>query len=317
MNKLNRGDNTLITSYAFARNADIVFSEVVSEEEFSEIKPKNFTPILKQNSTILYKINEFILKENSVIFTSVQLIEELFKLLNKNEEFNNIKIVCSQGDEDFSSKLIIKKPKCVSKVYSINISTKDNSLIPIPIGLSNNYSPKNLIDKDFKTTNTSDFFNSKENFLYINFQENTNRLARDTIYKFFNSKEWAKVDLPNLSLNEYKRNLENSSFVLCPWGNGFDTHRVWESLYSGAIPITINHITYGYLEDLPVIFVDNFENLSKQFLEESIQNLSKNEYNFEKLYMDYWIKEIRGKEKVGDFNQIIKHSKFAELLLKD
>ena len=68
MNKLNRGDNTLITSYAFARNADIVFSEVVSEDEFSEIKPENFKPILKQNSTILYKINEFILKENSVIF---------------------------------------------------------------------------------------------------------------------------------------------------------------------------------------------------------------------------------------------------------
>ena len=80
-------------------------------------------------------------------------------------------------------------------------------------------------------------------------------------------KEWAKVEHPNLELNDYKKNLENSSFVLCPWGNGFDTHRIWESLYSGSIPIIENHLTYQYLESLPChLFIDNLVNLNEEYL---------------------------------------------------
>ena len=38
-------------------------------------------------------------------------------------------------------------------------------------------------------------------------------------------------------IEEYERDLLTSNFVLCPEGNGIDTHRVWEALYSGSIPI--------------------------------------------------------------------------------
>ena len=149
------------------------------------------------------------------------MIEELFKLLYQIKDFRNIKIICAQGDDEFSNILLEKKPNCVSKIYSTNVSAKNEKLIPIPIGLSNNYSPKNLLSKDFNKLNITDYFKSKENFLYVNFQENTNSSKRENIYSFFESKEWAKVEHPNLELNDYKKNLENSSFVLCPW-DGFD-----------------------------------------------------------------------------------------------
>lgn len=314
MNNFKNRDNKLINSYEFARNADIVFSEVVSNNEFSKLNLENFTVVFTQNSTILYKINNFTLRENAVIFTSIVLIEELFKLLNQIKDFKNIKIVCTQGDDEFSNILLEKKPNCVSKIYSTNVSAKNEKLIPIPIGLSNNYSPKNLLAKDFTNLNNTDYFKSKENFLYVNFQENTNSVKRENIYNIFEDKQWAKVDQPNLGLNDYKKNLENSAFVLCPWGNGFDTHRIWESLYSGSIPIIENHLTYQYLDSLPVVFIENFVDLDERYLYDSIKNLSQSEFNFEKLYMNYWINKIRQDEILGETGYIVKQSVFSNYL---
>ena len=37
--------------------------------------------------------------------------------------------------------------------------------------------------------------------------------------------------------SEYIESLKQHKFVLCPFGNGFDTFRTWEALYSGCIPI--------------------------------------------------------------------------------
>ena len=36
---------------------------------------------------------------------------------------------------------------------------------------------------------------------------------------------------------EYLKELSKYKFSLCPPGNGLDTHRVWESLLVGTIPI--------------------------------------------------------------------------------
>ena len=60
---------------------------------------------------------------------------------------------------------------------------------------------------------------------------------------------------------KYKHDLERFVFVLCPWGNGFDTHRIWETLYSGSIPVIKKHKTFEYLEGLPALFIDNYEDL--------------------------------------------------------
>ena len=43
---------------------------------------------------------------------------------------------------------------------------------------------------------------------------------------------------------EYIRNLFTHRFCLCPRGNGIDTHRMWEALYCGCIPIVKPYRTH-------------------------------------------------------------------------
>ena len=46
--------------------------------------------------------------------------------------------------------------------------------------------------------------------------------------EYFKNKNYVTFDNPNLDLNRYKEKLQSHKFVLCPPGNGLDTHRMWK-----------------------------------------------------------------------------------------
>lgn len=185
-------------------------------------------------------------------------------------------------------KLFQKKPKCVSKWYGININYEDEDLIPIPIGLANDYSPKNLLINDFLNTTQ---INEKKFKLYVNNRRNTNHKERDLTYTYFKNKDWCKLDEPTLDNQEYKNNLNNHLFILCPEGNGLDTHRIWESIYLGSVPVVKKHITHKSLDNLRVLKVDKFEDINLETLKQFEEN---NTYqDMKKIKIDYWIELIR------------------------
>lgn len=64
-----------------------------------------------------------------------------------------------------------------------------------------------------------------------------------------------------LSLREYTRNLHEYGFVLCPEGNGVDTHRVWETLYAGSTPVILQSSWANSLTDLgiPLVITKSWE----------------------------------------------------------
>lgn len=127
--------------------------------------------------------------------------------------------------------------------------------------------------------------------LYINNRKNTNHKERDYIYNSFNNTEWCKLDEPILTNKEYKENLDNHLFILCPEGNGVDTHRIWESLYLGSIPVVKNHITHSTLNDLNILKVNNFNEVNFELLKKFQADL--NYKDNKKLQIDYWMDLIR------------------------
>ena len=129
-------------------------------------------------------------------------------------------------------KIYFLKPKCISKWYSINVEFEEENLIPIPIGMT--IFTKNLQGRDLRSTP----FSEKQKTLYINFNKNTNHKNRNKIYQTYKNKDWAIIKQPTLSMEEYNNDIQKNLYVLSPWGNGVDTHRFWEALYSGSIPIS-------------------------------------------------------------------------------
>ena len=287
MKNINLEKNDYISSYKFARISDVVYSEVLTENQYKEINPKDHTVISRGKNIVFYKLNSFSLKENDIVFCNLSLINELFKHLNKINSFKNIKIITNQTDSSITKKIFDKKPICVSKWYSINIDHKDPNLISIPLGLSNDYSPKNPNANDFIKLSSNEKI-TKINNMYINYQQNTNLMERKMLFDLFKDEEWVDVDDPNLKLEEYVEKLNSYLFVFCPWGNGIETHRVWETLYAGSVPVLKYHPSYSSISNLPVLFVNNYKEINKKLLEEFRNEMKNKVYKFDKLSIKYW-----------------------------
>jgi hypothetical protein len=95
------------------------------------------------------------------------------------------------------------------------------------------------------------------------------------------------VDLPNLTYLEYLRKIKNHKFVLSPRGNGLDCHRTWEILMMKRVPVIKREGELRRLyNNIPVLFVDKWEDLNKLNLETLYTEFSFENQNY--LYTDFW-----------------------------
>ena len=99
-----------------------------------------------------------------------------------------------------------------------------------------------------------------------------------------------------LSQASFYESVIRSRFVLCPSGMGMDTHRLWETLVLGSIPIVEYSAGWdAVLHDLPVLFVRDFDEVTPDLLAESYPAiLSRGDrFDYRKLTKDWWVKGIK------------------------
>lgn len=171
----------------------------------------------------------------------------------------------------------------------ININYNHKKLSSIPIGLANDYCPITL--------KSSDIMNIKEvepkKLIYLNFNKQTNPQERESLYFHFKDTDTITVRNPKdiKDKNNYIEELIQHKFCMCPPGNGIDTHRVWECLYLGIIPVVKKCINISFFEDLPILIVENFTDLvgEEKHLEKIYVEYHSKNWNLDKLTVGYWL----------------------------
>jgi hypothetical protein len=134
------------------------------------------------------------------------------------------------------------------------------------------------------------------NLVYMNFAVGTYPSERQLVWDRFASLPWVTVGTPMATLEgrtAFLSDIRNHSFVLCPRGNGVDTHRLWETLYMGSIPIVRWDIAHSDWTDLPIVFVRSWEDVTEEFLRKEEVRIQNTQWNTRKLHVQYWIDSIR------------------------
>ena len=290
----------------FSKIADVIFAINVPNKNLSEFNVDDYKIISKNSEFTGLKLKNLEIKNGDIVFCNSSYLSLFFKYLGRLNKITSITLITSQSDFSVTKKVFVNKPESVTKWFAVNVAYKDSGLIPIPLGLANNYSPKNIRINDlvnFKFEKVK-----KVNKLYVNLRKSTNYKERENIENIFRNKEWVVIKEPNLSIDDYISDLNKYKFIFCPWGNGFDTHRIWESLYCGSIPITKSHVGLSF-GSLPIISFENFNNLS---IEKLITESNKKDYNFEPLNLKYWNQLIKteinldeeGSESIDELNYV-------------
>jgi hypothetical protein len=184
-------------------------------------------------------------------------------------------------------------PKNLIRWFGQNVCVKNEKVESIPIGLENTewfVEEKKIENIEYYRNLNIEF----ENLLYINHNINTNPMERMEPYRLFKDSKWATLVMGSNGSNfkNYIENVKKHKFVLCPEGNGTDTHRTWETLYVGSIPIEKRNINNSFYQDLPICFVDSWSEINEDFLNYEFDRIKNTKWNLDKLNFSYWKDKI-------------------------
>jgi len=71
-------------------------------------------------------------------------------------------------------------------------------------------------------------------------------------------------------------------------GNGIATHREWETLYMGTIPIQKKDLNNRFFTELPICFVNEWEEITEDLLNKEYERIRNSTWKIEMLTFEYW-----------------------------
>lgn len=228
------------------------------------------------------------LRDADVIYTHTDHIPQLFELIaNWHKEV----IVVSHNSDACAETHI---PENVIKWHSQNVNMLSDKVQSLPIGLENNrWFPK--IGKKELMLSLLERPRIIKNLVYVNHNIKTNKAERQPVYDLLAGKQWATLEMGKNGSNfeHYLQSIYNHRFVVCPEGNGMDTHRTWECLYLGTIPIEKRNNNNLQYTDLPISFVNSWDEITPDFLMSEYIRIHDMQWDRSKLTFEYWKNKIR------------------------
>jgi hypothetical protein len=189
----------------------------------------------------------------------------------------------------FVTNCMLEHPKIVHLPYGLDYHTLAEQDI-YPWGKK--ASPIQQETELLEIVNSATHFKNRRKPIYSNFHFNYQRGDRREAMDGIPS-ELIYYEPGQLTRNASFRNQSEFIFIASPWGNGPDCIRTWEGLILGCIPIVKRSPMCAVFDDLPVLIVDKWSDITEQLLLETIQRFSTMTFMYEKLTLEYWIKRIK------------------------
>lgn len=199
----------------------------------------------------------------------------------------------SSNDCDINN---IEIPSNLIKWYGQNVDIIHEKIESIPIGLENSIWFKE-IEKEQKILKKRIADKKCINLMYVCHNINTNPTERTEPYQIFKDSSWVTLEygVNGNNFDNYLDKIHSHKFVLCPEGNGIDTHRTWETLYVGSIPIEKRNLNNKFYSDLPICFIDKWSDISEDFLNKEYDRITNTKWDLKKMDFFYWENEIKNK----------------------
>ena len=252
--------------------------------------------------------------DNDTVFCKTEsALREFFHIMRQNPNARR-RVVTHNSDIEIDQQLASLRPTNVTKWYAINSTFSDPSITPVPLGIANSHCVITTKIDDIKRVNTRQ---ERKKLLYVNHRvaavDGVTRypVERVNLMNLFLTKEsngesWFTIgsncrnnteqqrggSSSRVVIDAYLNEMMEHKFVLCPRGNGLDTHRLWEALYSRTVPITRYEDGHRNFTDLPILFVNDWSEVTEEFLHRKYDEFHEKSWDYSKLRASWWAKEF-------------------------
>jgi hypothetical protein len=232
------------------------------------------------------------LRDGSIIYTHTFYAKQLFEVIKNTPK--KVVVITHNGDTNIDETFIL--PDNVIKWYSQNVNVVNERIESIPIGIENDRWLKHVNKKrlmEEKLKEKKDY----KNLAYMNFSIKTNSIKRKPVYEYLKSKPYITVRMGENGyyFDHYLDSIYNHKYVICPEGNGLDTHRFWETLYMNSVPIVEKNTSNWFYNDMPVLYVNKWEEVTADLLIDmwEVYKDGDRDGGREKLTFEYWKNKIK------------------------
>lgn len=238
---------------------------ILETEDF--ITGEKIMNAIRNFSNAIYIKNDFILKDG--IWRNVKISKP------KRKDIAGKVVVVGHSDYPFTAIKYLKLIQLgASRIVATNLEIDFKKIQLLPLGLTNHtYEPPGLDIRDSSilrkiaaSVRRPDL--EDEMKIYLNFNPNTFPIVRNRVLELANNNPGIKIGdwkVSKLAQVEFLKEIRTSHMVICPRGNGRDTHRFWETIYLGAVPIVVkSELPRRMLTDfnLPLVILDSWNELN-------------------------------------------------------
>lgn len=269
-------------------------TDIIQGDRFEKVADLTFAPPKRSSGDYSHLPNTFSFEKCKefnpcIVYTHTFYVKDLFNVIRDiNHKFIVVTHNCDTNI-DFSP------PGNVIKWFSQNVNIIHDRIESIPIGLENNRWFKDVRKKE-KMMNKLNEPRVYKNLVYMNHNISTNPSKRQRPYDLLKDKDWVttRMGANGADFDDYLDNIYNHKFVICPEGNGIDTHRIWECLYMGTIPIVVDNINNSFYKyELPITLVNDWSEVTMSFLIRDWDITPDVVWNMEMFTFEYWKNKIR------------------------
>jgi hypothetical protein len=224
-----------------------------------------------------------------VVYVRSDLVEQLLDIKKISVEEH----ILLAGNSDFNFKSIaIFTQSIFSRFYLQNSFVSNNiNIFTLPIGIENlskgiNGIPSNL------NNNTS--WEEKNSNVMVGPFSPTHVERLNLLDQICHKNSMVSMYDAFISPKKFAKLMNQHRYVLCPQGNGIDTHRFWEALYRGCVPIILKSewsLSLDYL-NIPMIQLEKWQDFEFEVEKfgESFPGFDPSDLSF--LWIDYWQKML-------------------------
>lgn len=233
-----------------------------------------------------HEISHFEIHTAESIFCPSEKIEKF--LAEYGDLISAKTLVFGNTDRDFYD-LNDNFPRSVKSVYLQNSHISDGFFQTLPIGIENLRYGRNGLPALFRPPHSTRV--KKDKILVGPFSPtHKDRLELNSWSTIndsrihFESTQYLPKQLASLA-SDFK-------YVACPRGNGTDTHRFWETLYRGSIPVVRRSLWSKSISDLgiPLVEISDWDFQEFLYVSEQLSLQSFNPNDISLLWMNHWLK---------------------------
>lgn len=244
------------------------------------------------------------LKDVNIVFTTPFYAKSLCEVIvrlpqkfiiithNGDNEINDNGVGYMDGRGNYIKTDWFLIPNNVIRWYATNVNTLNPVVEAIPSGLENN---RWHVEQRKKERMLEKLQEPRiiRNLVYMDHSTTWNIGERRWLYEYLSDNPWVTAINKGANFERFLENVYAHKFVICPRGNGIATHREWETLYLGAIPIQKRNLNNRFFIGFPICFVNDWTEVTEEFLNKEYIRIQNLDWNKEMLTFEYWKNKIR------------------------